>query len=264
MQAAPRPSRRERSGVDRVFLTRILRRAKPWLEASGHQAAAHVMPPVCPSCMAQLRADGDALCADCRGALRPLAAPRCRGCGGTVDGLLELCGDCLAGAARPWERAVSVFDYGGRMRELVHRFKYNGGVCLAPFFAAEMAAAWRRWAPDEPAEAVAPVPLHWRRRLRRGYNQAELLAAGIGAALGLPVRSLLRRARPTRQQARLEREARQRNVRGVFAARRRGAWPESVVVVDDVMTTGATLEAAVRELKAAGVKRVCVLTLARG
>ena len=234
------------------------------LRGAGAGVVRMTVPPLCPACLARLREPGEAVCDGCQGRLRVLPAPRCRSCGGTVDGLLDVCGDCLAGPARPWNRAVTVFDYGGYVRELIHRFKYHGGVYLAPFFAGEMAAAWQQYAAGEAIEAVVPVPLHWRRRLSRGYNQAELLAGGVGAAVGAPVRELLRRTRATRQQARLDGEARRGNVRGVFAVRRLSGLPKSVALVDDVMTTGATLEAAARQLKAAGVARVNVLTLARG
>ena len=114
------------------------------------------------------------------------------------------------------------------------------------------------------ADLVVPVPLHWRRRLDRGFNQAESIARALAAALDLPLVSALRRHRHTRAQARLERGERARNPRGAFALgdaqRLRGA---RVLLVDDVVTTAATVEAAARTLKSAGVERVLVAAVAR-
>lgn len=118
-------------------------------------------------------------------------------------------------------------------------------------------AAW-----VERLDVVAPVPLAWTRRLARGYNQAEAIARPLAAALGLPYRELLRR-RPRPRQALLSRDERRRNLRGAFTARP-GLGPGTrVLLVDDVMTTGATLTAATAVLGRAGAGRVLVAVIAR-
>ena len=167
-------------------------------------------------------------------------------------------------APRPWNHAISVYQYEGLIRELIHRFKYNRGSWLAPGFAASMAESCRLYG-DSVADCVTAVPLHWLRYLTRGYNQAELLARLVAAALGLEYRPLLVRARRTRQQALLDSKSRNQNMHGVFRAKRmKNVVGSRILLVDDVITTGSTLTAAAAALKAAGAANVEILTLARG
>lgn len=223
-----------------------------------------MMPALCPLCRALPRPGGALVCAACQDALGALPTPRCPQCGGGRDGVLEICSECLHHGARPWVHAVSVFAFRGTVREAVHRLKYQGGTAVVPVLAAAMAADWRQYGHGE-LDVIVPVPLHWTRQFGRGYNQAELLARQVGAELGLPCERLLRRCRRTAQQARLDMASRRTNVRGVFAqARGARAAGRRVLLVDDVMTTGATLGEAARTLGEAAVATVSVLTAARG
>ncbi|MCX6552735.1 MAG: phosphoribosyltransferase family protein, partial [Acidobacteria bacterium] len=164
-------------------------------------------------------------------------------------------------------RARAVGPYDDHLRDISHAFKYGQRRTLAPPLSALMARHGR--AVLEGADVSVAVPLHWRRRRERGFNQAALLAAG----LGLPVWHALRRRRRTRSQVELPAGERHRNVEQAFVLTWRvrllhigvgrgcGWWrvPEVVVLVDDVSTTGATLEACARVLKQAGVKEVRAL-----
>lgn len=227
-------------------------------------AGRELMPALCPLCRAVPRPAGATLCGACRDALAALPAQRCTLCGGGQDGVLEVCSECLRFGERPWGHAVSAFPFRGAVREAVHRLKYQGGTAVVPFLGSAMAENWRQYGCSGPAVIVA-VPLYWTRQWGRGYNQAELLARYVGAELGLPCERLLRRRRRTAQQAMLDMDARRRNVRGVFAAARRARTAgRRVLLVDDVMTTGATLGEAARTLGDAGVAAVSVLTAARG
>ncbi len=234
-----------------------------WLQALGLSREL-VFPRVCAVCC---RAPCDVLgepCAACAREMAELPDPRCPACGGALDSVLACCGECLEHGARAWDHAVSVYDFGGLPREIIHRFKYGGQIALAPLLARRMARNWERFGLGMP-DAIVPVPLHWLRELSRGYNQAELLARQMGKELQAPVRRQLRRARWTRQQARLPLAERRRNVTAVFVARRRAAGDgQHVLLVDDVMTTGATLGEAAAALKQAGAGRVSVITVARG
>jgi ComF family protein len=210
------------------------------------------------------------ICDSCWAGVRLLVAPFCRTCGDplpswrVISAALETCPRC--------RRAVTAVDasrsaglYEGSLREIIHAFKYEGRRGLADPLAAMMRAAGGGILTG--ADAVVPVPLHPWRRMRRGFNQADDLAR----LLGLPVIRALWRVRATTPQAGLVAAARRRNIRGAFRLsplvieRRRYSLVEDrvIVLVDDVWTTGATLDACAAELKRAGAAEVRALTVAR-
>lgn len=164
---------------------------------------------------------------------------------------------------RPAFRAVrSAFVYGGVIRDAVHALKFDGVSALAEPMAQSMTQALLGWSP--PVEAVVPVPLSPGRKRRRGYNQSELLARAVARATGLRLetKAILRR-RDTPPQARQQDErSRRQNVREAFRPGR-ARLSGGVLLVDDVVTTGATLDACARALLAAGASRVFALTYAR-
>ncbi len=222
------------------------------------------LPEVCPVCLVDLRQENADVCAACGRLLQTLPGPRCSGCGGSIDGILERCHECLVAESRPWQHAVTAFRFGGLVRELIHRFKYQGHTYLAPLLASRMVASWQRHGRGSP-DIVVPVPLHWMRQVRRQYNQSELLAAHIGHTLGLPVRLVIRRYRRTHQQAMLDFSTRQANMKHVFAVKaRQNLSGLHVLLVDDVLTTGATLTAATEVLLNSRAATVSIITAARG
>ena len=155
----------------------------------------------------------------------------------------------------------SAAAYGGWLRRAIHLFKYEGEPARAASLAPLLIAA----AQDFPEiDVIVPVPLHSSRQRRRGYNQAELLAAPLGRELQRPIVRLLIRTRSTDQQAKLDAEARRRNVEDAFQAPEpRVVAGRRVLLVDDVLTTGSTLNACADALHAAGASWIGVLTLAR-
>jgi ComF family protein len=209
------------------------------------------------------------VCRACWSAVRPVTPPACHVCGQplpswrTISAAAERCAACRR---RPpaFDRGAVACDYADVLRAIVHAFKYDGRRSLALPLGRLLHAAGH--AVLDGADAVVPVPLHPWKRMRRGFNQA----ADLARTLGVPVRPVLRRSRATRTQAGLTPRERRRNVAGAFALagwpwRARRAWVENqtLVLVDDVMTTGATFDACARVLKAAGAREVRTLTLAR-
>ncbi len=221
-------------------------------------------PAVCPLCLQDLCGPGDSLCPACRARLVPLPMPRCPRCGGVLDGVVALCEECLSLSERPWSHAVCIYPYRGPIREAIHQLKYSNQPYCALFLGRTLASTWREHASGVP-DAVVPIPLHWLKQVRRGYNQAELLAGAMARSLGIPVRRVLTRSKRTRQQARLSLEQRRQNVQNCFKVKRRAKLQGAhIVVVDDVFTTGATLDAAVRTVLSGGASRVSVAAVARG
>ena len=225
-----------------------------------------LLPHRCLACGTLVEAAG-VLCPDCWLGIEMIGPPQCDSCGLPFEydlGVGALCGAC-ARERPPFGRARAALIYNDGSRGLILAFKHADRP--------EGAATFARWmvrAGDElieEAEVVVPVPLHWTRLFARRYNQAALLAQAIGRQTGLEVRvdALIRRRR-TPSQGRLGRSARRRNVAGVFAvapARRSRIEGCRVLLVDDVMTTGATVSACAKALHRAGASTVDVLTLAR-
>ena len=206
------------------------------------------------------------VCPDCLNAPQPFEAEYfCSACRTPFQNRFPLdeqgrCALCRLGL-RGFDAAYSFGAYEDVLRELIHLFKYGRVRSLARPLSERLVSAipW-----DQRFDVIVPVPLHWRRRLARGFNQANLLAGAVARRYALPVSSALKRRRRTDSQAGLSNAKRRANVSGAFAVRR----PEQVrgrrvLLVDDVMTTGATASACAAALKRAGAAHVAVLTLAR-
>jgi ComF family protein len=230
---------------------------------AGRAVIDAVLPPRCLACGATVGEPG-ALCGRCWSAMTFFAPPWCASCGlpfpyPAGDG--ALCADCAREHAS-WDRARAVMRYDKHSRPLVLALKYDRTEV------ARALGSWMRRAGGDVldgADLAMPVPLHWTRLLSRRYNQAGLLAHAIHAAGGPPVAPdwLLRRRR-TPSQGRMGPLARARNVRGAFALRPgRTVRGKRVVIIDDVLTTGATVEECARILRREGAAFVGVLTLAR-
>jgi len=234
-----------------------------------------VLPPRCLGCGELVERQGT-LCVACWSAVTFLADPLCRRCGlpfafdaGSDEAPASMndgyqCGACLA-EPPPFERARAVMRYDDASRPLLLGFKHGDRTEAAPPFAGWMARGGAELLAD--AELVAPVPLHWRRLLARRYNQAALLAWPLARQAGAQaVPDLLLRRRATPSQGRLSRAERARNVAGAFAVNPRHAAllrGRRLLLVDDVMTTGATVSACARVALRAGAAAVDVLVLAR-
>ena len=230
---------------------------------AGRAVVDGILPPRCLACGATV-GEPDALCARCWAAMSFFAPPWCTVCGLPFPHIMgegAVCADC-ARQRSSWDRARAVLRYDKHSRRLVLALKYDRTDL------ANALGQWMRRAGDEilaGADLLVPVPLHWTRLVSRRYNQAGLLAHAIHAAGGPPVApDWLVRRRRTPSQGRLGPLARARNVRGAFALRPgRSVRGKRLVIIDDVLTTGATAEECARVLRRAGADFVGVLTVAR-
>ena len=226
----------------------FLRPFRPALRMAGRHVLDAILPPQCLSCRTLVAEPGQ-LCADCWREIRFIEAPFCSVCGRPFEfdsGPETLCGDCAA--RKPsFARARAVMVYDDHSRDLVLGFKRGDRL--------------------EGADFIMPVPLHRRRLFTRRFNQAAVLAHSVGKTAQVQVLSDgLMRTRATPTQAGLSRSGRFRNVRGAFAIRprhRAAIRDRHIILVDDVMTTGATVDGCARAILRAGAARVSVITLAR-
>jgi predicted amidophosphoribosyltransferase len=182
----------------------------------------------------------------------------CSRCGCPTEEPVARCPDC---PPRPVERARSPFLFDGPVRAALHRLKFSGWRSVAEALGASMAAVW-----EDPADAATWVPLSGKRLARRGYDQARALAIVVASRLQIPLVPMLRRPADTPPQARRGGVERREAVQKAFQPLPRPAGrnpPPRVLLVDDVLTTGATAAACARVLHAAGVKEVALLTAAR-
>jgi ComF family protein len=179
--------------------------------------------------------------------------PFCPQCGDPAPAIEGLCGKCRRGE-HAFDLARSAFLFNDTLREIIHHLKYADRVSLAK----PLGDALRECLQGFKGELIIPVPLHPRRARERGFNQAELIARRLGRPMNT---RLLRRRKNTPSQTGLSRGERQRNLAGAFELRSKP--PRTVILVDDVYTTGSTMHEIARTLKRAGTECVEVLTVAR-
>ncbi len=227
------------------------------LSRAWERALDIAFPPRCVSC----GEFGAFICNGCLADAAQASQPRCAVCWATAKADWD-CDDCSF--LRPaFKAARSPFIYEAAARDAVHALKYKGVSALAPVMARPMAELLMEWAP--PVQIIVPVPLTGHRSRVRGFNQSQLLARELSRLMGLPVetRAIRRRSSGSPQVGQPDREARRRNVAEAFSPGSRSV-EGGILLIDDVMTTGATLDACTRVLLAGGAGAVYTLTFARG
>jgi ComF family protein len=240
-------------------------RASAAIRAVFGRALDLALPPLCPACRGPV--GGDGLCGPCWSQLAPIEPPYCERLGipfayDPGPGVLSM--EAISDPPA-FHRARAAVRYDDIARKLVHSLKYADRLDLAPTMGRWMTRAGR--ALFEDADALVPVPLHWRRLWARRFNQSALLARSIARETGLPVADLaLKRVKATAQQVGLSQSERALNVQGAFRVQpdaRTDVAGRRLVLVDDVLTSGATSDACARALLRAGARSVDVVVFAR-
>lgn len=205
------------------------------------------------------------ICPKCAGEIVCIEEPCCKKCGKPVRyEEQEYCHDCSV-KHFSYEQGRSLWLHKGLVKHSIYQFKYHNRRVYADVYARELVHRYEsviaKWNPD----VIIPVPLHKKRRRQRGYNQAEVLAKKLGVSLAIPVRTdLIKRQRYTDPQKKLDKGQRRTNLKDAFAVTGslENIW--SVIIVDDIYTTGSTINAIAEKLKEKGVQKVWFLTISIG
>lgn len=219
----------------------------------------------CPVCGRILKKEETYICSACGRTLPWISEPVCLRCGKPIGSPeRELCADCER-TDHTFDEGRSVFLYERGIRQAVNRLKFYNHREYVPFFSACLYAKGRPYLSGWKIRCIIPVPMHPKKRAERGFDQAQLLADGLSQLSGIPVLSdVLLRTRYTKSSRKLGREHRLANLRGAFRVREGAVIPEPVLLIDDIYTTGTTMDNAARALRKAGVRQIFFLTLCSG
>lgn len=221
-----------------------------------------IYPPVCPFCE---KACTTAVCGNCTAAVRYIDEPRCKRCGKPIRSeQQEYCGDCR-GTEKAFEAGRNLWVHQGGVSDSLYRFKYHSRKINGRFYGRQLAERYSSLIARWQIEQIIPVPLHRKRKKQRGFNQAELIAGELGRLTDIPVnvKSLVRN-RDTVPQKQLSARGRRTNLKDAFRVREAGQLYRCILLIDDIYTTGNTLNEAAKCLKDAGVSKVYFLTISIG
>lgn len=225
-----------------------------------------VFPPCCPICDA-ITGPGMKICPTCRTKIQIALEPVCKKCGKPVgEERAEYCYDC--------KRKKHFYDQGkafcihkGEIRESLYRMKYANRRGYAKVYAGEWYQLHRKWLDKRQIDLIIPIPLHKKRKRRRGYNQSMILAAEIKRVTGIPVSdTILYRSKETLPQKDLDDASRKANIKNAFKIVTHHVQLRNILLVDDIYTTGSTIDSAAEVLKKAGADKVyfAVISIGRG
>ena len=218
----------------------------------------------CPVCDTVLPGNGMLICKDCIRIPQPVKAPRCVCCGKHLEHQEQVrCRDC-GGKRRTFEWGVALYEYAS-VHDSIHAFKNLGRAEYAAFYGSQLRKFLLPSIKRMGGDALVPIPLHTSKLRSRGYNQATLLAEEISKGTGIPVREdILIRVRKTASQKKMDHITRQNNMKKAFHMVKNDVKLKTIILVDDVFTTGNTIESAAAELKRGGVEKVFFIALAIG
>lgn len=221
-------------------------------------------PPRCPVCD-EILAPGKLICAQCEKEACPVAEPTCRKCGKPIEDTRgEYCSDCVK-RSHAYRQGKAVFVYKTGLKKSLYRFKYSNRREYVSFYAKRAAEIHGDWIYRKKIEVIIPIPMYIGKKRRRGYNQAEVFARALGRQLGIPVDAgLVKRVRNTTPQKELNHAERQRNLKKAFHLAQNIVKYKQVLLVDDIYTTGSTMDAVSAVLQDAGVGDIYYLCISIG
>lgn len=222
-----------------------------------------LFPGRCPVCDMIVRPAGEKICVSCMKKLKLLTPPWCIKCGKKLYEEGELCADCKR-VRHNFVRGRALYEYGA-VAPSVYRLKYGKRQEYADYFGEEIARYLGEFIRQVQPDGLIPVPLHRKRRIKRGYNQAELLADSLGRCMNIPVYDkLVYRVKNTKPLKKQNPKERQNNLKKAFIIRQNDVKLDTIIIIDDIYTTGSTVDEVSEVLKKHGVKKVYVITLACG
>lgn len=233
---------------------------------AGEQILSLLYPDICPFCGRILkRGRKEQICPVCQFKLPYIYEPRCKKCGKPVSkDQQEYCWDCEH-HRHYYERGLAVWEHQPIVARSLYQFKYHNRRIYSRFFAKEMVRSYKSIIHNWNIDLIVPIPISKKRKRQRGYNQAELIARDLGILMGIPVESCgLVRIKDTVAQKKLDVQERKRNLFRAFAWRREKKLRGNVLLIDDIYTTGNTIDAAAKILKEAGAIKVYFLTVSIG
>lgn len=223
-----------------------------------------LFPRRCPICDNVTGWHDGGVCPSCLQKIVYIREPFCMKCGKQLGGAgEEFCGECLR-KKHEYIQGMALYDYGS-MADSLFRFKYAGRQEYADFYGRQLYERRGAWLAALKPDALVPVPIHSSRKRKRGYNQAELIARALSRRSGIPVNAkLVCRVKKTLPQKNLSERERQNNLKKAFKIRQNDVKLSTIVIIDDIYTTGSTIDAVSRALKDAGVQKVYYMALAVG
>ena len=232
------------------------------IRKAGEAALRLLYPNTCPLCG---RVTEREVCPDCAREVRPLREPLCKKCGKPIGSdQEEFCRDCSR-TRHYFDEGRALWLHRKQAAWSIYQFKFNNRRIYAGFYASEMARIYEGYIRKRDISLIVPIPLGRKKRRSRGFNQAEILAEKLSGKLQIPLDAdHLVRWRDTRPQKSLDPAARRENVRGIFQWTGRSLAGQKVLLIDDIYTTGSTLDSASRTLKKAGAEKVYFLTISIG
>lgn len=224
-----------------------------------------IFPRRCPVCDGLLELNGNLICDGCREKLVYIMEPRCKKCGKQLlKQEQELCYDC-SNKKHFYKEGLAGFSHVGVIKKSIYDIKYSNKREYADFYVKEMCKLHKRYILDWGCDGIIPVPLHFRKKIKRGYNQAKVIASIFSKELGIEMYdNVLKRVKDTRPQKELNDIQRKKNLENAFKITKNIVKLKKVILVDDIYTTGSTIDACAKELLRGGMEEVYYLSLSIG